>query len=349
MIRGASPRASPGRPRKTPLPRNRPAMALDLLTRLDPLRRLRCPFCFERFAACQMHFRCNDHYCKTDFARMIDDPILSRALNGPRWTAGMTTGSTLRSPWWVDPLHDERRGVRRNLDWMRPAGLAAMPELRQADRSSPLPALSRPSTRLRRDDGGRSHRGLRAAVGGEDDVRDGAAPRARPPRRSGARVHPRPADRRDPRAVRPRVSRADVRRDRVRHRRGPRVGRIPPEPLGLAEHRDQPGHPSASGLSHDPPRPSRISRHVALVLRHRGRRLGDEHRHAPWRGPVSQAGPRPPVPDRPVADSRGRPRPPAPPDGEGEPRPRRRLPRRRPQARDVLPEIAGRRSLWPSA
>ncbi len=93
-------------------------MALDLLTRLDPLRRVRCPFCFERFAALEMHLRCNDHYCKTDFARMVDDPILSRALNGPRWMAGTSSGSTLRSPWWVDPLHDERRGVRRFFDWM---------------------------------------------------------------------------------------------------------------------------------------------------------------------------------------------------------------------------------------
>src|SRR4051794_30466914 len=93
------------------------AMPLDLLTRLDPLRRIRCPFCFEKFAACEMHLRCDDHYCKTDFGRMIDDPILSRALNGPRY-AGDTSGSTLRSPWWVDPRSDRRRGFRRRLDWM---------------------------------------------------------------------------------------------------------------------------------------------------------------------------------------------------------------------------------------
>jgi hypothetical protein len=36
-------------------------MPLDWLTRLDPLRRVRCPFCFERFAACELHLRCNDH------------------------------------------------------------------------------------------------------------------------------------------------------------------------------------------------------------------------------------------------------------------------------------------------
>ena len=43
--------------------------------------------------------------------RMIDDPILSKALNGPRYS-GETTGSTLRSPWWVDPRLDLRRGLR---------------------------------------------------------------------------------------------------------------------------------------------------------------------------------------------------------------------------------------------
>ena len=91
-------------------------MALDLLTRLDPLRRVRCPFCFERFAAFEMHFRCNDHYCKTDFANMIDDPILSQALNGRR-AGGMNTPA-LRSPWWIDPRRDPRRGIRRHLDWM---------------------------------------------------------------------------------------------------------------------------------------------------------------------------------------------------------------------------------------
>jgi hypothetical protein len=91
-------------------------MPLDLLTRLDPLRRVRCPFCFERFAACEMHLRCNDHYCKTDFGRMVEDPILSRALNGR--ARGGSASAVLRSPWWIDPRSDRRRGVRRHLDWM---------------------------------------------------------------------------------------------------------------------------------------------------------------------------------------------------------------------------------------
>jgi hypothetical protein len=95
-------------------------MPLDLITRLDPLRRVRCPFCFERFAACEMHLRCNDPYCKSDFARMIDDPILTHALNGRR-----PGGAPLRSPWWIDPMLDSRRGVRRLFDWMvLPASLA---------------------------------------------------------------------------------------------------------------------------------------------------------------------------------------------------------------------------------
>jgi hypothetical protein len=90
-------------------------MPLDLITRLDPLRRVRCPFCFERFAACEMHLRCNDHYCKNDFAHMVDDPILSRALDGRARAGG---GSILRGPWWTDPRDDRRRGLRRHLDWM---------------------------------------------------------------------------------------------------------------------------------------------------------------------------------------------------------------------------------------
>jgi hypothetical protein len=90
-------------------------MPLDLLTRLDPLRRIRCPFCFEQFAAFEMHVRCNNHLCKSDFAHMVEDPILSRALNGRRGPAG---AGTLRSPWWIDPRTDRRRGARRHLDWM---------------------------------------------------------------------------------------------------------------------------------------------------------------------------------------------------------------------------------------
>ncbi len=64
-----------------------------------------------------MHLRCNDHYCKTDASRSIEDPILTRALFGPNWKAGRTTGSSLRVPWWVNPSQDSRRGVRRHLDW----------------------------------------------------------------------------------------------------------------------------------------------------------------------------------------------------------------------------------------
>jgi GTPase SAR1 family protein len=90
-------------------------MPLDLMTRLDPLRRIRCPFCFEKFAAYEMHLRCNDHVCKTDYTRMIDDPILSRTLQGRN---AVRDGAALRGPWWVDPRQDARRGWRRFVDWM---------------------------------------------------------------------------------------------------------------------------------------------------------------------------------------------------------------------------------------
>lgn len=100
-------------------------MPLTLMTRLDPLRRVRCPFCFESFAAFEMHLRCNDHGCKTDFAHMIEDPILSRTLNGRR--APETAGSVLRGPWWINPRVDYRRGVRRHLDWLVLPGSLSCP------------------------------------------------------------------------------------------------------------------------------------------------------------------------------------------------------------------------------
>ena len=89
-------------------------MPLDLLTRLDPLRRVRCPFCFGKFAAFELHLRCDSPACETDFARMVPDPILAKALHG---TAAVNGAAALRSPWWVDPVNDPRRGVRRRLDW----------------------------------------------------------------------------------------------------------------------------------------------------------------------------------------------------------------------------------------
>lgn len=106
-------------------------MPLELLKRLKPWRRIRCPFCFERFPAWAMHVRCNNHDCKTDFTRMVDDPILSRALNGHRAGRG---GASLKAPWWVNPREDERRGFRRHLDWLLlPAGLECPKCRRMAD------------------------------------------------------------------------------------------------------------------------------------------------------------------------------------------------------------------------
>jgi hypothetical protein len=109
-------------------------MPLDLMTRLDPLRRVRCPFCFERFAAFELHLRCDNPACEADYAHMIDDPILSRALNGSAVGPG-GTGSVLRSAWWVDPRADVRRGVRRHLDWfLMPAALRCATCGRPTDR-----------------------------------------------------------------------------------------------------------------------------------------------------------------------------------------------------------------------
>ncbi len=90
-------------------------MPLDLLTRLDPLRRVRCPFCFEQFAAFEMHLRCEDPYCKTDYVSMIDDPIRFYGIHGRRasWKPG-----AYKTSWWIDPSTDPRRGLRRHFDWL---------------------------------------------------------------------------------------------------------------------------------------------------------------------------------------------------------------------------------------
>jgi GTPase SAR1 family protein len=107
-----------------------PAMPLDLWTRLHAWRRVRCPFCFERFPASALHFQCDSAECRTDFSRMVDDPILARALHGPR--AG---SSALRGPWWGDPRTDARRGIRRFFDRF------LLPQ------SVPCPNCGKPATR----------------------------------------------------------------------------------------------------------------------------------------------------------------------------------------------------------
>jgi len=89
-------------------------MPLDLLTRLTPFRRVCCPFCLERFAAYEMYLRCDEHDCKNDYTRIVADPIHSKSVGGRR--SGDLTGATLKSPWWVDPLADLRRGWRRHFD-----------------------------------------------------------------------------------------------------------------------------------------------------------------------------------------------------------------------------------------
>jgi hypothetical protein len=91
-------------------------MALDWMTRLDPLRRLRCPFCFGEFAALQAHLKCTSDACRNDFTHQVDDPILTRAISGS--VMASRPGAMLKSPWWTDPRHDPERGLRAWLDWL---------------------------------------------------------------------------------------------------------------------------------------------------------------------------------------------------------------------------------------
>lgn len=105
-------------------------MPLDLLTRLDPLRRIRCPYCFDDFAAFRMHMRCTSEVCRRDYSKQVEDPILTRSLNGQG--AAITPGAALRSPWWVDPWLDPNRPLRRHLDWLLMPGELICPKCRVA-------------------------------------------------------------------------------------------------------------------------------------------------------------------------------------------------------------------------
>ncbi len=89
-------------------------MSINLLTRLDPLRRVVCPVCLGRSALCQLHIRC-DKACQATQHFIKPDPILTRALQGRR--ASDDPASALQSVWWTDPLADLDRGFRRYLDW----------------------------------------------------------------------------------------------------------------------------------------------------------------------------------------------------------------------------------------
>lgn len=91
-------------------------MALDLLTRLDPLRRLRCPHCFGEFAAFQTHIRCDSELCQTDITRHVEDPILTRTLTGR--DRSPDSGRAFSGPWWTDPRHDPRRWLTGWLDFL---------------------------------------------------------------------------------------------------------------------------------------------------------------------------------------------------------------------------------------
>ena len=117
-------------------------MPLDLSTRLRPLRRVQCPFCFERFPAYAMHIRCGSLACKTDFARMVEDPILTRALSGVG--RRVESGAALRSPWWVDPRKDLRRGNRRFFDRLLLPDSLTCPNCRQPAGQRLCPACHSP-------------------------------------------------------------------------------------------------------------------------------------------------------------------------------------------------------------
>lgn len=128
-------------------------MPLDLLTRLDPLRRIRCPSCFAEFAAFQMHVRCASDLCRTDLGRQVEDPILTRTLTGREPVPG--SRKALRSPWWVDPRHDPRRKVRGWLDWLLLPGSLTCPYCEQASDLRLCPRCHRelPERALRRPGG----------------------------------------------------------------------------------------------------------------------------------------------------------------------------------------------------
>src|SRR5690606_32452965 len=83
--------------------------------------RIDCPVCLRRFALFQTHLRC-DKACRAAQQFTTPDPILTRALQGPR--AASDPGSALMSVWWTDPAHDPERSWRRWLDWVvLPGGL----------------------------------------------------------------------------------------------------------------------------------------------------------------------------------------------------------------------------------
>ncbi len=104
-------------------------MSLDLLTRLDPLRRIVCPVCVRPFALAQMHLRC-DKACQATQRFSRPDPILTRALQGPN--APDDPAYALQSVWWTEPAADRDRGARRFLDWVVLPGSLRCPVCKQA-------------------------------------------------------------------------------------------------------------------------------------------------------------------------------------------------------------------------
>ena len=329
-------------------------MPLDWLTRLDPLRRVRCPFCFERFAACEMHLRCNDHYCKTDFARMIDDPILSQALNGRQ--RGGTGGSALRSPWWVDPRRrpPPRASAGISTGWSCPTR-STCPNCRKPTdlRLCPRCHSHLPDSAITLDPG-------HIAIFGPQSVGKTTYVTVLL-HELDHRVGPEQGFILDPLTdeIRERYEREyheltyggsqfgigeELGGESFRHSHSatPSIetnrGILQPLVYRLTR-RGATGHRTTGDAEGGP----------ALVLRHRRRRLGDEHRPAPKRGPLPGRGAGPALPDRPAPDPRGRAGPSDPAHREGAARPPGRLPDRRAQADAPSSARCPSRPRWRSA
>lgn len=117
-------------------------MPLDLLTRLDPLRRIRCPHCFGGFAAFEMHIRCASEVCQADITRQIEDPILTRTLTGRERSPD--SGRAFGGPWWTDPRRDPRRRLRGWLDLLMLPGALSCPFCEQPADTRLCPRCHRP-------------------------------------------------------------------------------------------------------------------------------------------------------------------------------------------------------------
>ncbi len=231
-----------------------------------------------------------------------------------RGSPATSTGSTLRSPWWVDPRLDASARLPPPPRLDGPARLAHLPELQEADRRPALPPLPQPAcpTPWSRSTPGTSP----------------SSARSRSARRRYVTVLIHELEHRVGPArgftLDPLTDEIRERYEREYHEMtygGGQFG-VGEDPDGESYRRSHFATPSIETNRRIlQPLVYRVTsrkrdegqdrRDLALVLRHCGRRLGDEHRPPPRRGPLPRPGPRAPLPGRPVANPRGRPRPPA--------------------------------------